>query len=148
MIERPNEYRGLAVDQRPVVFKVHGAIDRQSGYGERDSFVISEDHYIEYLARADLANLIPVTLRAKLMRGHFLFLGYSLSDWNLRVILHRIWGEQKLSWQSWAVQLDPDSLEQEFWDQRGVAILNLPLNEYVSALSERLANWPPAGGAA
>ena len=147
VIDVPNQYGGLSLKERPVVFKIHGAIDRSVG-GEWDSYVITEDHYIDYLARIDPASLIPATLLAKLRRNHFLFLGYSLSDWNLRVILHRIWGEQKLSWQSWAVQLDPDSLEQEFWDQRGVAILNLPLNEYVSALSERLANWPPAGGAA
>ena len=33
----------------------------------------------------------------KLRRCHFLFLGYELQDWNVRVILHRIWGEQKVA---------------------------------------------------
>jgi hypothetical protein len=147
VIDRPNEYRGLALDERPVVLKIHGAIDRTSVDGERDSFVITEDHYIDYLTRTDLANLIPVTLVAKLKRSHFLFLGYSLSDWNLRVILHRIWGEQKLSWKSWAVQLNPEPIELEFWDQRGVDIVNARLDQYVAALRERLEALPVAGGA-
>jgi hypothetical protein len=146
VIERPNEYRGLALDERPVVLKIHGAIDRTSLDGERDSFVITEDHYIDYLTRTDLANLIPVTILAKLKRSHFLFLGYSLSDWNLRVILHRIWGEQKLSWKSWAVQLNPEPIELEFWDQRGVDIVDVRLDEYVAALHERLEALPEAGG--
>jgi hypothetical protein len=145
LIERPNEYRGLSLDQRPVILKIHGAVDRLTT--EWDSFVITEDHYIDYLTRTDISNLMPVTLVAKLKRSHFLFLGYSLRDWNLRVILHRIWGEQKLSWKSWAIQLHPDPIEEEFWSNRGVDILNVRLEEYVTALSERMQALPRAGGA-
>ena len=47
LIEKPNEYRDLALDQRSVILKIHGAIDR--GNPERDSYVITEDHYIDYL---------------------------------------------------------------------------------------------------
>ena len=144
LIERPNEYRGLSLDQRPVILKIHGAVDRVTA--EWDSFVITEDHYIDYLTRTDISNLMPVTLVAKLKRSHFLFLGYSLRDWNLRVILHRIWGEQKLSWKSWAIQLHPDPIEEEFWSKRGVDILNVRLEEYVTALSERMQALPRAGG--
>ena len=89
LIDRPNEYRGVSLDQRHVVLKIHGAVDRVSPEG--DSYVITEDHYIDYLTRTDLANLVPATIAAVLRNRHFLFLGYSLRDWNLRVILHRIW---------------------------------------------------------
>jgi hypothetical protein len=144
LIERPNEYRGLSLDQRAVILKIHGAVDRATA--EWDSFVITEDHYIDYLTRTDISNLVPVTLVAKLKRSHFLFLGYSLRDWNLRVILHRIWGEQKLSWKSWAIQLDPDPMEEEFWTKRGVEILNVRLEEYVAGLRECVEGLPAAGG--
>jgi hypothetical protein len=144
LIERPNEYRGLALDQRPVILKIHGAVDRVSA--ERDSFVITEDHYIDYLTRTDISNLVPVTLVAKLKRSHFLFLGYSLRDWNLRVILHRIWGEQKLDWKSWAIQLRPDPIDEEFWNKRGVDILDVPLETYVAELTQRVEALPDAGG--
>jgi hypothetical protein len=127
-----------------VILKIHGAVDRPTG--ERDSYVITEDHYIDYLTRTDISNLVPVTLAAKLRRSHFLFLGYSLRDWNLRVILHRIWGEQKLSWKSWAIQLNPHAIDQEFWRNRDVDIFNVRLEEYVAALSERMQALPHAGG--
>jgi hypothetical protein len=87
-----------------VILRLHGAVDRVGS--EWDSFVITEDHYIDYLTRADISNLLPVTLAARLRRSHYLFLGYRLRDWNLRVILHRIWGQQRLTYKSWAIQQD------------------------------------------
>jgi hypothetical protein len=144
LIEKPNEYHGLSLDQRPVILKIHGTADRANP--ERDSYVITEDHYIDYLTRTDLSNLVPVTLAAKLRRSHFLFLGYSLRDWNLRVILHRIWGEQKLTYKSRAIQLAPQPIDQEFWRKRAVDILNVPLEDYVAVLNERVQALPHAGG--
>ena len=80
---------------------------------------------------------MPVTLAAKLRRSHFLFLGYSLRDWNLRVILHRIAGAQSLTYKSWAVQLSPTELDQKFWRRRDVDVLDMPLERYVGALRGR-----------
>jgi SIR2-like protein len=144
LIDKPNEYLGLSLDQRTVILKIHGAVDRLSV--ERDSYVITEDHYIDYLTHTNLANLVPVTIAAKLRKSHFLFLGYSLRDWNLRVILHRIWGEQKLTYKSWAIQLNPYPLDQEFWRKRDVDILDVRLEDYVAALLENLNALPSVGG--
>jgi hypothetical protein len=146
-----NEYRGLPLDEkgnltRPVVLKLHGAVDRLDA--ERDSFVITEDDYIEYLVIGDISNLIPVTLRVKLVASNFLFLGYSLRDWNLRAILHRIWAAQRAGWRSWAVQHDPDELDEEAWNKRGVQILDVSLDEYVAELRSRLDRLPVAGAPA
>lgn len=141
LIERPNEYRGLSLERCPVVLKIHGAVHRGQAEAERDSYVITEDHYIDYLTRTDLSNLVPVTLAAKLKKSHFLFLGYSLRDWNLRVILHRIWGEQKLSYKSWAIQLEPQLLDQKFWGKREVDILDVDVGKYIVGLDQRLRTW-------
>jgi hypothetical protein len=132
VIEKPNEYSALSVEVRPAIVKIHGAVDRSDPEG--DSYVITEDHYIDYLSHTNIANLIPVTLAAVLRKSHLLFLGYSMRDWNLRVILHRIWGGQKLAYKSWSVMLDPDVVERESWDQRGVQILDMALADYVAAL--------------
>jgi len=144
VIEIPNQYRDLSLERRTVILKIHGAVDRLAPDGENDSYVITEDHYIDYLTRTELANLIPVTLAAKLRKSHFLFLGYGLRDWNLRVILHRIAGEQKLSFKSWAIQRQPTDLDHEFWRKRDVDILDLDLARYVAALRARLRLLPKA----
>jgi class 3 adenylate cyclase len=142
VIERPNEYRGLSLDQRSVILKIHGAVDRDGALW--DSFLITEDHYINYLTRTDISNLLPVTLAAKLRKSHFLFLGYSLRDWNLRVILHRIWGEQKLTYKSWAILGKLELMEKDFWRSREVDVFNVPLDEYIAVMEERLKELPPS----
>ena len=79
--------------RRTVVLKLHGQVDP---HPERDweSFVVTEDDYIDYLAAARVATAVPVALAAQLRRSHFLFLGYGMRDWNLRVFLHRLWGDR------------------------------------------------------
>jgi SIR2-like domain len=72
-----------------------------------------------------------------LRRSHFLFLGYTMADWNLRLLLHRLWGDQPLSYRSWAVQAEPMPLEREFWRRRDVDVLEVALERYVEALARQ-----------
>jgi hypothetical protein len=145
LIARPNEYDDLSLEDRTVILKIHGAIDR--GHPEHDSYVITEDHYIDYLTRTDVSTLMPVTLGAKLRHSHFLFLGYSMRDWNLRVILHRIWAEQAQArtYKSWAIQLDPNRIDEEFWHRRGVDVLVTSLEDYIAGLRARVERFQTSG---
>ena len=79
-----------------MILKLLGQVDREPER-EWESFVVTEDDHIDYLAQADISSLVPVTLVARLRRSHFLFLGYPLRDWGLRVFLHRIWGREKVA---------------------------------------------------
>jgi hypothetical protein len=145
-IERPNKYTGLDLTQRPVILKLHGAIDRLDS--ERDSYVITEDSYIDYLVGSDICEEIPFSLRERMVDSHFLFLGYSMRDWNLRVILNRIWGAQRLDLQSWAVQrapADPGArkVEEALWRDRDVDLLYVPLAEYAGRLGDEFDALEP-----
>ena len=141
-IRRPNKYTGLDLAERSVVLKLHGAIDRADA--NRDSYVITEDSYIDYLVGGDVGEQIPVALRERMADSHFLFLGYSMRDWNLRVILNRIWGAQQLDLRSWAVQRAPADagareVEEALWRDRGdIELLYVPLAEYISRLENVL----------
>jgi SIR2-like domain len=135
-IRIPNKYDKIQLNQRTVIAKIHGSVDSING----DSFVITEDHYIEYITRADAASLFPATLAAKLRTSHFLFLGYSLRDWNLRVMLYRLWGEQEgKNFNSWAIQKNPDPIDRDSWKKRGVDILTASVEDFVAAVEQRLA---------
>jgi DNA-binding SARP family transcriptional activator len=137
VIDLPNAYADLVPGERTIVVKIHGQVDRRPER-EWESFVVSEDDYIDYLAQAEIASLVPVMLAAKLRRSHFLFLGYALQEWNLRVFLHRIWGDRQVSYRSWSIQPQPGGLEREFWRKRGVDIYDVPLSDYVDELRARL----------
>jgi DNA-binding SARP family transcriptional activator len=138
IIDVPNTYASeLSLDRRSVVLRLHGGVDPDLAR-EWESFVVTEDDYIDYLARENLANLIPVGLTARLRRSHFLFLAYALREWNLRVLLNRLWGEEKVGYRSWAVQPEATPLEVEFWRGRDVDVFELALDEYVETLQGRL----------
>jgi SIR2-like domain len=141
-VDRPKEYDKPLLIQHPVILKIHGAVKRGAHIDE-DSYVITEDHYIDYLTHTEIANLLPARLVAKLRKCHFLFLGYALRDWNLRVILHRISGEQKLSYKSWAIQRDVEELDRQFWSRRNVDLRNESIRNYISDLDERLRGIAP-----
>ena len=106
--------------------------------------MITEDSYIDYLSGGDVGALIPIALWQRLSSSSLLFLGYSLSDWNLRVILNRMWGTRKLVGKSWAVLLEPadsklSKIEQTLWDTReNVELVYCELCEYVRELEESL----------
>ncbi len=141
LIDIPNEYCDVGIDKRTVILKLHGAVDRVTpteAVEPLDSFVITDDDYIDYLTRSDITNLVPKNVAVKLGNSNFWFLGYSLRDWNLRVILRRIWGAQKLKWSSWAIQLEPEDLDQIFWMRRDIQILNAGLKDYVTQIIQRL----------
>ena len=59
MITRPETYTGISLDERSVILKVHGAVDRHERRSFNDSYVISEDHYIDFLATTRLETLAP-----------------------------------------------------------------------------------------
>jgi hypothetical protein len=61
-----------------------------------------------------------------------------MQDWNLRVILHRIWGRSPLTYPSWAIQRNPSKIDEKFWEKRDVEVLDVPLETYVDELSRRL----------
>ena len=144
LIEEPNTYATeLSLERNTVILKLHGQVERTPAR-EWESFVVTEDDYIDYLAQTDVAGAVPVSLAATLRRSHFLFLGYTMADWNLRVILHRLWGDQPLTYHSWAVQPEPKPLEREFWRRRDVEVVELAFEDYAETLSRFVAAQPAA----
>jgi hypothetical protein len=157
-ITKPNEYHDVRLTDRCAILKIHGAVSRSKsgapivphdGHGapDADSYVITEDDYITFLANADISGLVPVALAGKLRKSNFLFLGYGLRDWNLRVILHRIWSEQAKTgtYSSWAIQLSPEELDQRFWRTRNVEVIDVRLEGYLAELRDRLLAMPARG---
>jgi DNA-binding SARP family transcriptional activator len=138
VVDVPNTYADVAPEQRTVILKIYGGVDPDHGR-EWDSFVVSEDDYIDYLAQADLASVVPVGLVARLRRSHFLFLGYALREWYVRVFLHRLWGRDTPAYRSWAVEPAPDPVELEAWRRLGVDTFDLPVDEYAAGLVRRVA---------
>lgn len=144
LIDTPNKYAGLQPDQRAVIVKIHGMVNRSDAGHE--SFVITEDHYIDYLTSSDSSSLLPIKIKERLSLSSFLFMGYTPRDWNLRVLLYRIWENANVRNLSWAIQPPQQFLEREIWQRRGVSVVEAALEDYLDAIETRVRDYPRLGG--
>jgi hypothetical protein len=104
------------LDDRPVIFKIHGSIDRAEP--RLDSYVISEPDYIDLLSD-DTLDRIPVPIQAKLAKSPALFLGYAMRDWDVMVALRRIQHRSGgLSRGGFAVELPSEPDRERFLEER------------------------------
>lgn len=144
---RPNQ---LFIDLKTttVIYKMHGTVDRK--LGKWDSYVVTEEDYVDFLSRMTGQTAVPPLFMRHFRTRNFLFLGYGLGDWNLRVMLKNLCApplaastedeeiaedeEEDGDLRSWAIQYKPSLLEQELWSNRGVKIYNVDINEFVSQL--------------
>ena len=138
----------LDFDDRSVIYKMHGTV--WPGDETLDNFVITEEDYIEFLSRmtSNASSAVPAQFYQYSRTRSFLFLGYSLRDWNLRVILKnlrrqltsatgRMLDDDQIP--SWAIQRQPSALEQRLWGRRRVEIFDVDLDQFV----QRLVEWSP-----
>jgi DNA-binding SARP family transcriptional activator len=135
VIERPNTYAELSLERRTVVLHLQGRVD-SSPERAWESFAVTEDDFIHY---GKGAARLPAALAARLRRTHLLLFGYVLSDWTLRVVLERLWGEASLAYRSWSVHAGPDPLEREFWRRRDVEVVDMAVGAYVAELERVIA---------
>lgn len=124
----------IDVHTTAVVYKMHGAIDRRPN--QVGHYVITEDDYVEFLTRMTRRSVIPPIFAEPFQRRPFLFLGYGLYDWNLRVILNRIQefrGHPKFK--SWAIETLSKPVERKLWEARGVDVYDgLTLEQFLTKL--------------
>lgn len=130
-----------------VIYKIHGAIDRSPA--KKDQYVITEDDYIDFLTRMTKNTAIPNIFADPFQNRPFLFLGYGLYDWNLRVVMNRIDKElRRPDIKSWAIETLSKPLEKTLWGHRNVTVFDgLTLDAFVQKLRGPAGVAPPAGGA-
>ena len=103
--------------QRPFIFKIHGDVDAPK------SVVITDEDYIQFTLRMgdrDALHPVPETFRYQFKRMPTLFIGYSLVDYNLRLLF------KTLRWKldpaqrkpAYSVDLYPDPLLVEQFERR------------------------------
>jgi hypothetical protein len=127
----------INLETTTVIYKMHGTVDRRSG--KRDQYVITEDDYIEFLGRMTKNKAIPAIFAEPFQTRGFLFLAYSLSDWNLRLVLSRIEKEllskkQQKDIRSWSIQSQVSPLEHMLWQNRGIRVYDMTIDAFVDGL--------------
>jgi hypothetical protein len=144
-ILRPNEYVEFPIDEygdlsRTIILKVHGGAihDAPPDLPVPTAFVVTEDDYITFLSEGPVENLVPAQLLTKLRDSHFLFLGYSVREWSLRVFLRRVWQDSEPGATSWAMQESGDEVDDDVWRTLGVEPYPLSPSEFLGSLEQYL----------
>jgi len=102
------------------IVKFHGDFD------DDQSIVIAET---DYLDRLSFESPLDIKFRSDALGKTILFVGYSLSDLNIRFLLHRLWKTWRASGferdrpQSFVFMLRPDPIERAVLEQWGISVL-------------------------
>ena len=120
---------------RSVIYKMHGTIVPE--VEEYNHFVISEDDYVNFLARLTQRTAVPSFIYPYLEDRRFLFLGYSLNDWNIKVILRRIHNDIPKTIKTnphYAIQYPVKEVDEILWRSRNVHIFNSKVDDFVEKI--------------
>ncbi|MEP6922349.1 MAG: CHAT domain-containing protein [bacterium] len=128
IVEQANNY-GALYDLAPVILKIPGTV---GDTGPR--LTITEDQYLDFFSKRELASIVPSQLLTKLRSSNHLFLGYNVREWCMRALLYRIWEDNKAPVVSWTVQEQATDVETNYWEACGVRPINVSLNQYLSGL--------------
>jgi len=114
----------------PLVYHLHGH------YEVPQSMVLTEDDYLAFLVRLSKDKedrLLPARIRTALATTSLLFIGYSLTDWNFRVLFRGLIGSMgaTLGMTSIAVQLEPSAADPS---EQGRARAQRYLNQYLEKI--------------
>ena len=99
-----------------MILKIHGAVDRARP--DRDSYVITEDHYIDYLTRTTSDSCSRPTLLAKLRGATSCSSATACGLEPARDPAPDL-GAAAARYKSWAIQEDPTRSNEEFWRGAG-----------------------------
>jgi hypothetical protein len=119
--------------QRPLLFKMHGDLD------ERKAIVITDEDYITFVQRMsdkEQVHPVPRIIRDGMTRWPTLFIGYSLRDYNLRLLLRTLrWRvDESVIPVSFALDMKPDLLIRRVWQDK---------KQYVAFVVEDLWTFMP-----
>jgi hypothetical protein len=135
---------GLAHDVRTVIIRLHGGAGTR--HEHETSYVITEDDDVHFAINAADRNFLPSAVARLFSESAFLFLGYSLRDLGIRVMLEALWSDRRsTSYRSWAILLSPHEIDVEIWRERQIEIIDSDLNRYTAELQEHLGGFDVAG---
>lgn len=110
----------IATDARTQIVKFHGDFE------DDRSLVLTES---DYFSRLSFDSPLDVKLRADALGRTVLFVGYSMTDPNIRLLLHKLWQTWKSSGyerdrpRSYVFMANPSRIQEAILDSWGITVL-------------------------
>jgi hypothetical protein len=111
------DYPDVLTAESPVIYKLHGDINHP------ETIVVTDEDLMKFTMRmteGEAFNPIPISLKYHLTKWTTLFVGYSLRDYNLRLLLTTLrWHiDSARTPDMYSVDLNPDPLVLEVWENK------------------------------
>lgn len=131
-----------------IVYKIHGSLQADDD-PKKENLIISESDYVRYIGQMGAASgVVPAYLRNLLHDRPFLFLAYSLNDWNVRAVFERIRDvrgrdksdDPQTHIVDYSVLREMTTFERVYCSTNNVTIVNTDLDSFVTGIEQaRLA---------
>jgi hypothetical protein len=131
MFRKPRNLGNLVV-----LYKIHGCLNSQLTIKD-DAVIISDSDYINYISQmSSSGGTIPVYVNDLMREKPFLFLGYSLKDWNVRSIFETVRKKRNpdVNQPDFSVMDYAGAYETLFFQRNNVTVLKTKLNDFVKGL--------------
>ena len=146
----PHEYLS---EDCSIVYKMHGSVCPQPPHSQ---FLISDKDYVNFMLNRS-GTMLPAKVAAYVQTRNFLFLGYSLRDWNFRLLFAKLSDSQNANGRrnaarsketdvrpndagSFAVMLHSSRMDQEIWQASSVRIFSGELSDFAVKMVKAVQN--------
>jgi len=126
-----------------VIHKIHGCLAEDLEFKD-EGLVISDNDYVDYVSQMSKAGLIPVHVSDLMREKPLWFLGYSLSDWNVRSIYETVKKKSNPDGKDirdYSVMYSVGDFEKLFFDKNNIQIILASLNEFVAEIQKLIPSW-------
>lgn len=146
----PNYFTLMKPSSMVVLYKIHGCLNPELDVAD-EGIVITDDDYVNYISQMNTPNgAIPSYVNELMRDKSFLFLGYSLSDWNVRSVFETLRKRRNPDEfkQDFSVMYSVKPFEKIFFQKNEVIILETDLNSFYSGIVANLpeqirkCDWP------
>lgn len=116
---------------KTAVVKLHGSFDRYP-----PPLVITDDDYVRFLMNS---NLLKDTFKHILSTKITIFIGYSLSDYNIKLLLEEVNSVFKGRTLGYLIQREKFGPEEShYWKNKGITLLKVDGTEFLKELEKRI----------
>jgi SIR2-like protein len=122
------------------IYKIHGCLSPELQFSD-DGVVISDNDYVDYVSQMSTrGGMIPSYVSRLMRRKPLWFLGYSLSDWNVRSIYETVKAKSDPDGiiKDYSVMYSVGDFESLFFEKSNITIFQTGLNEFVKGIMSNL----------
>ncbi len=128
-----------------LVYKIHGCVAPERR-DKLDSVVISDADYVDYISRMSKnEGVVPVSVSHLMRDKPFLFLGYSLKDWNVRSVFEGMVRKRgsPAGLRDYLVTRKCGPLDEAYYSKHNILVLKSDLNAFVDGIRAHVPEPQP-----